>query len=68
MKTISLYQQAKNALKNVADESKKTYGTDKPAIRMYINDFADHLIRELNLSDYQRDLLSNYACKLHPKN
>ena len=67
MKTVSNYQIAKNELKNVANEAKRLHSTDKPLIRMYINDFADHLIKELNFSDYQTNLLSSYACKLHPK-
>jgi len=27
-----------------------------------------YISKELLLSEHQRDLLSNYACKLHPKN
>lgn len=67
MKTVSNYQIAKKELKNVANEAKKLHTTDKPLIRMYINDFADHLIKELSFSEYQKNLLANYACKLHPK-
>lgn len=67
MKTVSTYQIAKKELKNLANEAKKLYTTDKPLIRMYINDFADHLIKELSFSEYQKNLLANYACKLHPK-
>lgn len=65
MKTISKYQQAKNTLKNVADEVKATFKNDKPLIRMVINDEVNDL--SYSLTDYQRNLLSNYACKLHPK-
>lgn len=68
MKTLSKYQQAKQTLKNVADEVKKNHPTDKPLIRMTINDFTDHLSRDYDLTEYQRNLLSGYACKLHPKN
>jgi len=65
MKTISNYQQAKQTIKNVADEVKKNHPTDKPLIRMTINDEVNNL--SYNLTEYQRNLLSNYACKLHPK-
>lgn len=65
---MTKYQQAKQTLKNVADEVKKTDSTDKPLIRMVINDEVDALNRHYELSEYQRNLLSNYACKLHPKN
>jgi hypothetical protein len=68
MKTVTLYQQVKNALKNVAIEEKKNNPKDKPKIRMIINNYVDYLSREYNITDYQRNLLSNYACKLHPKN
>lgn len=68
MKTISKYQQAKISLKNVSIRLKENYSTDKPLIRQGINDFANYLFRDYNLSDYQRNLLSNYACSLHPKN
>lgn len=67
MKTISKYQQAKQTLKDIAIEAKEIYTTDKPMIRQYINDFTDYLCRSFSLTDYQRNLLSNYACKLHPK-
>ncbi len=66
MKTISNYQQAKQTLKNVADEAKKVWKDDKPLIRMIINNEVNDL--SYNLSEYQTTLLSNYACKLHPKN
>ena len=60
-------QTAKAILKDVATDVKKNYKNDKPLIRMTINDTADSLCRDYNLSEYQRDLLANYACKLHPK-
>jgi hypothetical protein len=68
MKTISNYQQAKTMLKNSAKWIKEQVPTDKPKIRMIINNEVDYLSKDLNLSEYQRNLLSNYACKLHPKN
>ncbi len=67
MKT-SIYQQAKKALKLASDQDKKHFKNDKPAIRQSINDFCDYLSKDLNLSEYHRNLLANYACKLHPKN
>lgn len=67
MKTISNYQQAKRRLKNITVESKTLFNNDKPKIRMIINDSADYISKDLNLSEHQRKLLSNYACKLHPK-
>lgn len=67
MKTISNYQQAKRRLKNIAVESKTLFNNDKPKIRMVINDSVDYLSKDLNLSEHQRNLLSSYACKLHPK-
>ena len=67
MKTISNYQIAKQTLKTISFEAKAQFRNDKPMIRQIINDTTDSISRDLNLSDYQRDLLSNYACKLHPK-
>ena len=67
MKTASNYQIAKQALKNASIEYKRFIKNDKPLIRMNINNDTDYLIKDLNLSDYQSDLLSKYACKLHPK-
>lgn len=66
MKTTN-YQQAKNELKEAARQAKNYYTSDKPAIRQIINDTADSICKSMNLSEYQRDLLSNYACTLHPK-
>ena len=67
MKTISKYQQVKIALKIGAKQYKERNPNDKPMIRQLINDDVDYYCKDLNLSDYQRNLLSNYACKLHPK-
>lgn len=68
MKTISNYQIAKTTLKSVSLDAKANNRTDKPLIRMTINDAVDSISRDLKLSEYQRNLLSNYACTLHPKN
>lgn len=70
MKTnnITKYQIAKNTLKAVSLDAKKEFRTDKPMVRMIINDTCDSCCKDLNLSEYQRNLLSNYACSLHPKN
>lgn len=62
------YQQAKQALKTTANIAKQQYRNDKPAIRQTINDDVHFLSNDYNLTEYQRDLLANYACKLHPKN
>lgn len=60
------YQTAKIQLKQEAQTAKKVYPADKPAIRQIINDYADYLCKSLQLSEYQRNLLANYACTLHP--
>jgi hypothetical protein len=60
------YQQVKSSLKYCAIKTKERNSTDKPMIRQVINDYVDYLSKEYNLSEYQRNLLSNYACKLHP--
>ena len=62
------YQNAKIDLKKVALDAKRFFKNDKPAIRQTINDMSHILFREYDLSDYQCNLLSNYACTLHPKN
>ena len=67
MKT-NLYKTAKENLKEVSKQAKRDFTNDLPAIRMIINDEVDTLSKDYNLSEYQRNLLSNYACKLHPKN
>ncbi len=61
------YQNAKKSLKAVADLAKKKTPSDKPMIREVINNVADVLSREFKLTEYQINLLSNYACKLHPR-
>ncbi len=59
------YKSAKERLKETAKEIKKQFPNDKPMINMVINDMVDSLSKDLNLTEYQRNLLSNYACKLH---
>lgn len=61
------YQNAKALLKERADFIKKENPTDKPLQREVINNHLDFLCRNYQFSEYQRNLLSNYACKLHPK-
>lgn len=71
------YQIAKQHLKNAADLIKQTNPNDKPAIRQYINDVADSIVKDTincpswNISESKREQyinwLSLYACKLHPK-
>lgn len=67
MKTNTDYQKAKAYLKTTAKTAKAEYKNDKPAQRMIINDTVDFLCKNYQLSEYKRDLLSLYACKLHPK-
>ena len=67
-KSLSKYQQAKNDLKETAKWIKDEKPNDKPMIRQIINDCTNSLFRDYDLSEHQRNLLSNYACKLHPKN
>jgi uncharacterized protein YpuA (DUF1002 family) len=66
-KSLSKYQQAKKHLKNIKESIMDEYIEDKPLVRTVINDTAYHLSREYDLTEHQRNLLSNYACKLHPK-
>ena len=61
------YQTAKDILKSVAFRAKKEYKGDKPGIRQSINDYTHELCRDFSLSEYQCNLLHNYACELHPK-
>lgn len=68
MKNQTKYQEAKAALKVISDWAKQKYSSDKPAIRMVINDACDSICKDSRLSDYYRGLLENYSCKLHPKN
>ena len=61
-------KQLKEELKNIALGAKLKYSNDKPLIRMIINDYLDYICKEEHLTEKQRGILSNYACKLHPKN
>jgi len=63
----TFYKIAKQKLKEIAKEAKQNYTNDLPAIRMIINDTVDYLSKDYKLTEYQRTLLSNYACTLHPK-
>lgn len=60
------YQQAKQQLKEIATTARQSFKNDKPAQRQAINDSADMICRELNLSEANRNRLAEYACKLHP--
>lgn len=68
MKKNTDYQSAKAFLKLTAKTAKSEYKNDNPAQRMIINDTVDFLCKNYHFSDYKRDLLSLYSCKLHPKN
>ena len=68
MKAKTDYQKAKQYLKDSAKRCKIAFANDKPKIRMIINDTVDYLCKNYQFSEYKRDLLSLYACKLHPKN
>lgn len=68
MKPIPNYQNAKVLLKERATLIKKEYPTDKPLQREVINNHLDWLCKNYQFSEYKRNLLSNYACTLHPKN
>ena len=63
---MSNYTNAKNELKEVSKHVKKHYPNDKPMIRQTINDKAYFLGGEHGLSPNQIELLSDYACELHP--
>jgi hypothetical protein len=62
------YQKAKRNLKDVSDIAKSQFSNDKPMIRQIINESVHYQASEYKLTEYQINLLSNYACKLHPKN
>jgi hypothetical protein len=63
----SNYQQAKQQLKSIAAIAKINHPKDKPAIRLEISSCIDNIASNHNLTEYQRNLLHNYACVLHPK-
>ena len=60
------YQYAKLDLKEIAMQVKKDKPTDKPYQRMIINDSVNWVSDNHSLTDYQNELLHNYACKLQP--
>lgn len=66
-KVMTDYQQAKDKLRCHAEWIKVYFEGDKPAIRQSINDYTHSICRDFDLSEYNRNLLSNYACKLHPR-
>lgn len=68
MKINTDYQNAKDFLKLTAKTAKSEYKNDKPSQRMIINDTVDFLCKNYQFSEYKRNLLSLYSCKLHPKN
>ena len=63
----SKYQIAKSTLLSISNDAKSRFRNDKPAVRQTINDTSYEISRDLFLSEYQTNLLSNYACKLHDK-
>tara|TARA_B100001146_G_C16161175_1_gene425728 strand:+ start:484 stop:684 length:201 start_codon:yes stop_codon:yes gene_type:complete len=65
MKTKTLYQFAKEQLKEIAIYAKKKHPNDKPAVRQIINDSTHSICIENDLSEYKSGLLHNYACTLH---
>jgi hypothetical protein len=64
---MTKYQSAKDLLKSIAYDAKSNHRGDKPAIRQVINDSADSICRSGELTEYEQNLLHNYACTLHPK-
>ena len=60
------YKNSKQELKDVANLMKEIHPTDKPLVRMCINDEVFHLSQLYNLSEREINLLSEYACSLHP--
>ena len=63
---MSNYKKAKNSLKNTSEMAKSQFPKDKPMIRQIINDSVYFLGGDYKLNTYQKSLLSDYACKLHP--
>ena len=60
------YQKVKQELKELKRELKQTFTDDKPYIRMALNDRANYLIIDYDLTEHQTELLSNFVCTLHP--
>lgn len=76
---MNTYQQVKVMLKGLADEEKRLHKKDKPMIRMFINDMADSLCKDIDRgvlreeyseakAEQYKNWLHDYACNLHPKN
>jgi hypothetical protein len=61
------YKRAKIELKRIAVLAKDSHLSDRPMIRAIINDHADYLCKTGELTEYEQNLLHNYACTLHPK-
>lgn len=61
------YQIAKSKLRAYAEWVKVFYNNDKPAIREAVNIKTHELSSEWELTEYNTNLLHNYACTLHPK-
>lgn len=59
------YQSSKSMLRAHSEYVKVQFIGDKPAIRESINDYAYMISKDYDLSNYQRNLLANYACTLH---
>jgi hypothetical protein len=66
MKT-TVYQSAKNILKECAKQAKKQYKGDNPAICQYIKQTLDCIIKQGGLCESKQNRLANIACGLHPK-
>jgi hypothetical protein len=66
MKTQTNYQEAKKRLKAISIEAKKRFKRDKPAICQIINESSFFIGQDFNLSEYKKNLLSNYASNLQP--
>lgn len=64
---MTQYQEMKSMLRAHAEYAEVRFFGDKPAIRQSINDYVDGICKDYQASEYHRDLLANYACKLHPK-
>ncbi len=76
--STSIYQNAKELLRETKNRLKKEYGkSDKPAQRQALNDTCDHCIKEFNwyamkgqISEKQAKMYANwlasYTGSLHP--
>ncbi len=61
------YKKAKLIILSISIATKEGFKDDKPMIRQILNDSSYEISKDLKLSEYQSNLLSNYCCKLHPK-